>query len=68
MDPLALSILAACLLLASLFSAMHQCLVDLSRTALEELAEQRKAGPGVRRRIPAITPDVVLGSALLVWV
>jgi putative hemolysin len=58
MDPLALSILAACLLLASLFSAMHQCLVDLSRTALEDLAEQRKAGPGVRRRIAAITADV----------
>lgn len=58
MDPLALSILAACLLLASLFSAINQCLVDLSRTALEDLAEQRKAGPGVRRRIAAITADV----------
>lgn len=58
MDPLALSLLAACLLVASLFSALHLCLVDLSRSALEELAESRRAGRGLRKRIEAIGEDV----------
>ncbi len=58
MDPLALSMLGACLVVASLFSALHLCLVDLSRSSLEELAESRRAGRGVRRRIEAIVKDV----------
>jgi putative hemolysin len=58
MDALALSMLATCLLVASLFSALHLCLVDLSRTSLEELAAERRASPRARRRIQAIIDDV----------
>jgi len=58
MDTLALSMLALCLLLASLFSALHLCLVDLSRTALEERARDQGAAARARRRIKAIVDDV----------
>ena len=58
MDSLALSMLAACLLIASLFSALHLALEDLSRTALEDLATHRRAGTRTRRRIDAIVADV----------
>lgn len=58
MDAPVLLLLIACLMVASLFSALHLCLVDLSRSSLEELAESRRAGRAVRRRIEAIVADV----------
>lgn len=58
MDTVAFSIACLGLLLGSVFSALHMCLLDLSRTALEELATQRRARPATLRRIRAIVDDL----------
>jgi len=58
LDSGALTILIACLAFSTLLSTLHLALSDLSRTALEGLAQQRRARRRKLARIHAITADV----------
>lgn len=68
MDERALLLLIGCLGLASLLSALHACLVELSAAALEELAHQRRLLAGTRaasaRRIAQDVPGHARAAAL----
>lgn len=48
MDQRALLLMLSCLGFGSLFSALHACLVEVSRAALEEMASERKLIAGTR--------------------
>lgn len=68
MDHRALLLMGFCLVLASLLSALHACLVELSAAALEELAHQRRLLAGTRaasaRRIAQDVPGHARAAAL----